>query len=85
MRSESTHHAPKRHYSVTPTLFVGPSPTPRAVRVETSAEAVRIIRSGQIAVLPEGAWSEAEMALEQIAGRQHAQQRVAITKAGRLV
>ena len=75
----------KRHWSVTPTLFVGPSPSPRAIHVSTAEEAVAVIRSGRIAVLPEGAWDEATEALTAISSREWAEHRVTVTRAGRLV
>ena len=44
---------------VTPTLFVGSAPE-YAVPASTAKQAVRLIEAGEIVVLPEGAWREAE-------------------------
>lgn len=88
MRSESTHQQPtrERHYSITPTLFVGPSPTPRAVEVKNARAAVKVIKQGGIAVLPAGKWREAEKALSVLtSSKEVARERVAVVKAGRLL
>lgn len=84
MRSEST--TPKtRHYPVTPTLFVGPVPD-GGIRVETVKQAVSVIESGGTAVLPEGAWKDAEKVVAKVtSSRRLAHRKVALAKTGRLV
>lgn len=76
MPSESMTRGHVRHASVTPLLFVGASPSPRAVPVQTAQEAVALVEQGKMALLPEGAWEEARKAVEMMSG---SEQRAAIS------
>jgi hypothetical protein len=49
--------------AVTPTLFVGGSPTFDYVRCETPTHAYAVLLAGGTVVLPEGAWDVAEETL----------------------
>lgn len=49
--------------AVTPTLFIGGSPTFDHINCATPAHAYAVILAGGTAVLPEGAWATAEETL----------------------
>ncbi len=69
------------HRPVTPTLFIGEPPPGDDVReVTTVDEAVAVIEAGLVAVLPEGAWEEAEQVLTRVANEKIARLRVRIAR-----
>lgn len=49
--------------AVTPTLFIGGSPTFDHIRCQTPSHAYAVILAGDTAVLPEGSWTAAEETL----------------------
>lgn len=70
---------------VTTTLFVGDLPMlSGVVRVTSAKEAVKAIEAGRTAVLPEGAWDEAEAVLKTFAGKQEIARTLKFAKTGSL-